>query len=64
MPYSDDAWLDDTQIENRPLAPGQSQNALRLTVSEATLRVPHIPHAFPETCSAAATICARSRWRW
>jgi putative ABC transport system permease protein len=29
LPYSDEAWLDDCQIENRPLAPGKFQSALR-----------------------------------
>jgi len=24
LPHSDDGWVDDAQIENRPLAPGQS----------------------------------------
>ena len=33
LPYSDDAWDDEAQIENRPLAPGQSRTALHLTVS-------------------------------
>ena len=45
MPYSDDAWLDNTHIENRPLAPGQAQTALRLSVSSnyfTALRIPII----------------------
>jgi putative ABC transport system permease protein len=33
LPYSDNAWVDDFQIENRPLAPGKSQPAMRLTVT-------------------------------
>ncbi len=33
LPHSDDAWVDDAQIENRPLAPGQSRTAMRLPVS-------------------------------
>jgi predicted permease len=33
LPYSDDAWDDEAQIENRPLGPGQSRTALHLTVS-------------------------------
>jgi len=33
LPYSDDGWVDEAQIENRPLAPGQSRTALRLPVS-------------------------------
>jgi putative ABC transport system permease protein len=45
MPYSDDAWLDNAHIENRPLAPGQVQTALRLAVSSnyfTALRIPII----------------------
>ena len=45
MPYSDDAWLDNAHIENRPLAPGQAQTALRLAVSSsyfASLGIPII----------------------
>lgn len=33
LPHSDDGWVDDAQIENCPLAPGQSRTALRLPVS-------------------------------
>jgi len=33
LPDSDNAWQDDVQIENRPLAPGQAQSALRIPVS-------------------------------
>jgi len=43
LPCSDDGWVDDSQIENRPLAPGQSQTALRLTVSAGYFGAFHIP---------------------
>ena len=33
LPYSDNDWVDDFLIENRPLAPGKSQPAMRLTVT-------------------------------
>ncbi|MGD0736003.1 MAG: ABC transporter permease [Terracidiphilus sp.] len=42
LPYSDNAWLDDFQIENRPLAPGKSQPALRLTVTPGYFSQFHI----------------------
>ena len=42
MPFSDYAWLDDVQIENRPLAPGQSQSALRIPVSAGYFAATHI----------------------
>jgi putative ABC transport system permease protein len=43
LPYSDNGWLQDCAIENRPVAPGKFQSALRLPVSEgyfAALRIP------------------------
>lgn len=43
LPYSDDGWDDEAQIENRPLAPGQSRTALRLTVSPGYFGEFHIP---------------------
>jgi len=42
LPYTDDAWQDDFQIENRPIAPGQSRTALRLTVSSGYFAAFHI----------------------
>jgi putative ABC transport system permease protein len=42
LPYSDNAWLQDCSIENRPVAPGKFQSALRLPVSDgyfAALRI-------------------------
>jgi len=46
LPYSDDAWVDDAQIENRPLAPGQSRTAMRLPVSAGYFAAFHIPLIF------------------
>jgi predicted permease len=43
LPASDDGWVDDAQIENRPLAPGQSRTALRLPVSAGFFGEFHIP---------------------
>jgi putative ABC transport system permease protein len=43
LPHTDDAWDDDAQIENRPLAPGQSRIALRLPVSAGYFGAFHIP---------------------
>lgn len=43
LPGSDDGWLDDVLIENRPLAPGKSQVALRLPVSAGYFGAFHIP---------------------
>ena len=43
MPYSDDAWLDNAHLENRPLAPGQAQTALRLSVSSNYFTAFRIP---------------------
>ena len=45
LPYSDDGWVDDCQIENRPLIPGNSPAALRLAVSAGYFAAFHIPLA-------------------
>jgi putative ABC transport system permease protein len=34
LPYSDNGWLQDCAIENRPVVPGKFQSALRLPVSD------------------------------
>lgn len=43
LPYSDDGWLDQAQIEGRALIPGKEPNALRITVSNAYFNTLHIP---------------------
>jgi len=43
LPNSDDGWVDESQIESRPLAPGQSRTALRLPVSAGYFSAFHIP---------------------
>jgi predicted permease len=43
LPHSDDGWVDEAQIENRPLAPGQSRTALRLPVSAGYFGEFHVP---------------------
>jgi putative ABC transport system permease protein len=43
LPYTDQGWNDDLEIENRPAIPGKDQRALHLPVSEgyfAALRIP------------------------
>jgi putative ABC transport system permease protein len=42
LPYSDDGWLDECQIENRPVIPGKSPTALRLAVSTGYFEALHI----------------------
>lgn len=42
MPYSDNGWVQDLSIENRPVAPGQIQSALRLSVSTGYFAAMHI----------------------
>ena len=42
LPHSDDAWDDEAQIQNQPLAPGQSRTALRLLVSGGYFQAFHI----------------------
>jgi putative ABC transport system permease protein len=43
LPHSDDGWIDNLEIENRPVAPGQFQSALRLPVSAGYFAAFHIP---------------------
>jgi predicted permease len=43
LPYSDWGWLDDYQVENRPLMPGKSQTGLRLPVSAGYFGAFRIP---------------------
>jgi len=42
LPYSDDAWLDEFQIEDRPTTPGDSRKTLRLTVSDGYFAAFHL----------------------
>ena len=42
MPYSDYAWLDDCQIENRPATPGNTSRAQRIPVSAGYLSAMHV----------------------
>lgn len=59
LPSSDDAWLDDFQVEHRPLAPGQYQAALRLPVSAGYFGAFQIPlvagHGFATGDNLGAT---------
>ncbi len=43
LPHSDFGWMNDLQIENRPLAPGKIQSALRLPVSSGYFSALNIP---------------------
>jgi putative ABC transport system permease protein len=43
LPYSDNAWLQGFEIENRPVMPGKFQSALHLSVSDSYFNSLHIP---------------------
>jgi len=43
LPRTDNVWVDDCQIENRPAAPGQYQSAIRLPVSAGYFAALNIP---------------------
>jgi putative ABC transport system permease protein len=45
LPYSDNAWLDELEIENRARIPGKSPTALRMLVSAGYFDAFHIPLA-------------------
>jgi putative ABC transport system permease protein len=42
LPYSDDTWMHDIEVENRPMVPGKLQSAQRITVSEGYFSALHI----------------------
>ncbi len=45
LPYSDNIWMHDIEVENRPIVPGKLQSAQRITVSDgyfSALRIPII----------------------
>lgn len=43
LPLSDNAWLQDFEVENRPVMPGKFQSALHLDVSDGYFNTLHIP---------------------
>lgn len=43
LPLSDNGWLQEFAIENRPLMPGKFQSALHLVVSDGYFKTLHIP---------------------
>ena len=43
LPHSDFGWVQDTDIENRPVTPGKFQSAIRQTVSGGYFSAFHIP---------------------
>jgi predicted permease len=43
LPYSDNGWLQDFSIEDRPVVPGKFQSALRLPVSDGDFAAFRIP---------------------
>lgn len=60
LPHSDDGWVDDAQIENRPLAPGQSRTALRLPVSAGYFAAFHIPLISGRLFGTGDDLCSQS----
>ena len=43
LPYSDNTWMNDIEVENRPVVPGKLQSAQRITVSEGYFSAMRIP---------------------
>jgi predicted permease len=43
LPYSDNGWMQDVAIENRPAVPGKFQSALRIPVSDGYFSAFHLP---------------------
>jgi putative ABC transport system permease protein len=43
LPHSDNIWLHDVEVENRPIVPGKMQSAQRITASAGYFNAMHIP---------------------
>ena len=43
LPYSDNIWVNDVEVENRPTLPGKFQNAQRIAVSEGYFSEMQVP---------------------
>jgi putative ABC transport system permease protein len=43
LPYSNNEWTQDLEVENRPAVPGKFQNSLRVPVSDGFFTALHIP---------------------
>ena len=43
LPYSDNVWINDVEIENRPSEPGKQESAQRITASEGYFSAMRIP---------------------
>jgi putative ABC transport system permease protein len=56
LPYSDNGWLQDLAIENRPVIPGKFQSALHLQVSQGYFDAFHIPIVAGRALSASDTL--------
>jgi predicted permease len=56
LPYSDNGWMQDMAIENRPVVPGKFQSALHLQVSQGYFDAFHIPIVAGRAFSASDTL--------
>jgi putative ABC transport system permease protein len=56
LPYSDNGWLQDCAIENRPVVPGKFQSALRLPVSDGYFAAFGIPIVEGRTFGTSDTL--------
>jgi predicted permease len=59
LPYSDDGWINDCQLENRPRLPGQTPAALRLPVSAGYFGALQIPVIAGRTFNAGDDLHAQ-----
>jgi putative ABC transport system permease protein len=56
LPYSDDTWVNDIEIENRPVMPGKLESAQRIAVSENYFSALRIPIIAGRSFSASDTL--------
>lgn len=59
LPYSDAGWVQDTDIQNRPVMPGKFQSAIRQTVSAGYFSAFHVPILAGRTFNAGDTLGAQ-----
>ncbi len=59
LPYTDNAWLRDCTIENRPIVPGKFQSAFYLPVSDGYFAAFHIAILAGRTFSASDSLGAQ-----
>ena len=56
LPHSDNIWMHDVEVENRPIVPGKMQSAQRITASAGYFSAMHVPIVAGRGFSASDTM--------